>query len=223
MSNVKEVTVVEDSIHGWRRWPPPSIFPAFQPTDHTECSMNSRALIMTLAMGAVVACGDPETRDRRGYTKAPLEDPGVLVEGEIATPMAALNRPDLVQAEEIELEAPAEEGGEASGDAAASEVTLAQGVTQEQFDQGLEIFTGQGGCQACHGPNGTGSTLGPRLTDSEWLHLSSPAASDIAGIIRSGVPEPIEYPAPMPPMGGATLTDDQIQALAGYVASISGS
>lgn len=185
--------------------------------------MKSRALIAALAIGAVVACGDPDTDDRRGYTKAPLEDPGLLVDGENATPMAAMSRPNLVRAEEIEEESPAEAGAEDGGGETAPEVALAEGVTQEQFDQGREVFSGQGGCQACHGPNGTGSTLGPSLADSEWLHLNSPGVSDIAGIIRSGVPQPMEFPAPMPPMGGANLNDDQIQALAGYVASISGS
>ena len=185
--------------------------------------MKSRVLVAALALGAL-ACGDPETEDRRGYSKAPLENPGLLIEGENATAMAALNRTNLPRPS-TEFEQPAESTGDAEGSAAGgaaqAEVTLAQGVTQEQYDQGRDVFAGQGGCQACHGPNGTGSTLGPNLSDEQWLHVSGPIPEEIAGVIRSGVPQPRQFPAPMPPMGGANLDDQQIQALAGYVASLS--
>lgn len=115
-------------------------------------------------------------------------------------------------------------GGEAAQIPAAEgqqqQVTLAAGVTQEQFDQGRQLFTGQGGCQACHGPNAQGTQLAPDLTDSEWINISGPQVQEIVDLIRTGVPQPKEHPAPMPPMGGANLTDEQVQALAGYVASI---
>ncbi|HKJ93574.1 MAG TPA: hypothetical protein VJ957_10410 [Longimicrobiales bacterium] len=51
-----------------------------------------------LALGAVVllvGCGDPPTPDPRGYTKAPLEEPGLTVKGEQPSPMAALGKPNL--------------------------------------------------------------------------------------------------------------------------------
>ena len=104
------------------------------------------------------------------------------------------------------------------------QATLAEGVTQEQFDLGRQLFTGQGGCQACHGPQATGTQLAPDLTDSEWLNLTPPVTTEtIVNLIETGVPQPIEHPAPMPPMGGANLNDQQVQALAGYVLSIAGS
>lgn len=182
--------------------------------------MMRRIWILTLALG-VVACGDPETEDERGYTKAPLENPGLLVAGEAASPMAELGRPDLPRTEEELWVEEQETGGPAGGEAAGGgQVALAEGVTQEQFDQGQALFTGQGGCQACHGPDGGGSQLGPNLTDSEWFHVPGPEVEAIAGVIRNGVSQPVQYPAPMPPMGGADLNDEQIQALAGYVASI---
>jgi mono/diheme cytochrome c family protein len=108
-------------------------------------------------------------------------------------------------------------------DAAAAgdqQVTLAEGVTQEQFDEGRQLFTGQGGCHACHGQQATGTQLAPNLTDGEWLNVSGPVVSEIAQLIQTGVPQPVEHPAPMPPMGGANLTEAQVQALAAYVASI---
>lgn len=184
-----------------------------------------RGLVWVAGLAVVaLACGDPDTEDARGYTKAPLENPGLLVAGEEATPMDALGRPDRprVEAERTAIAGEDAGNGEAAGgtDDASSEVTLAEGVTQEQFDQGRELFTGQGGCQACHGPDAGGSQLGPNLKDAEWLHLAGPDPAAIAEVIRSGVAEPAQYPAPMPAMGGASLTDDQIQALAAYIASI---
>lgn len=177
-----------------------------------------RAGIVALAL-VLSACGDPDTEDRRGYTKAPLENPGVLVGGEDATEMSRLGQPNRPRPSVlVEDPAPARPGGGEAGGAGEG-VTLAAGVTQEQFDQGEQLFPGAG-CQACHGPNGTGSQLGPDLTDEDWLHVSGPDVGEIADVIRSGVAAPMEYPAPMPPMGGANLTDDEVQALAAYVASM---
>lgn len=185
--------------------------------------MKSRVVVAALMLG-VLACGDPDTNDRRGYTKAPLENPGIIVGGEDASPMVALGQPDLPRPRTDFDRAAApgdEEGAGAAGGGEQGPATLASGVTQEQFDQGEELFAGSGGCQACHGPNGSGSTLGPSLADDEWLQVSGPDVAELADVIREGVPQPQEYPAPMPPMGGASLNDEQVQALAGYVASLS--
>ena len=40
-------------------------------------------------------------------------------------------------------------------------------------------------------------------------------------IITEGVPKPKQHPAPMPPKGGAALTDDQVKAVAAYEYSLS--
>lgn len=42
---------------------------------------------------AVAACGDADTGDPRGYTKAPLEEPGVIIKPEKATEMDELGDP----------------------------------------------------------------------------------------------------------------------------------
>lgn len=179
----------------------------------------TRMLLAGTLLLTVIACGDPATEDRRGYTKAPLEDPGLLIGAEEATVMAAMNRPVLPRPP-LDIDVPgADDVGEE--EAAEQEVTLAPGVTRARFDQGRQLFSGQAGCQACHGPNAAGTQLAPDLTDAEWLNLSEPDLASIAEVIRTGVPSPVEYPAPMPPMGGANLDADQVQALAAYVASIS--
>lgn len=99
---------------------------------------------------------------------------------------------------------------------------LPEGVTQEQFNQGQQIFTGQGGCIACHGPEAMGTQLGPDLTDDEWLNISGRNYDEIVQLIQTGVPQPVEHPGPMPPLGGASLSEQQVQDVAAYVYGISG-
>jgi mono/diheme cytochrome c family protein len=43
----------------------------------------------------------------------------------------------------------------------------------------------------------------------------------ILKIIKEGVPTPKEYRSPMPAMGGAELTSDQLAAVAAYVWALS--
>lgn len=179
--------------------------------------MKSRMVIVALALAAL-ACGDPATEDDRGYTKAPLETPGLLVRGEDVSGMRSLSRTNLPRPDLPREETAAEEPDEA---AAGDQVALAPGVTREQFDQGKELFSGAAGCHACHGASGGGSQLGPDLTDDQWLHLSDPGVDELVELIRTGVAEPVEHPAPMPPMGGASLSEEQLRSVAGYVASIS--
>jgi mono/diheme cytochrome c family protein len=98
---------------------------------------------------------------------------------------------------------------------------LPEGVTAESWQEGRRLFTGQGGCAACHGPQATGiANLGPNLTDDEWLNVEEPTMDEIMRVIREGVSQPVAHPAPMPPMGGARLTDDQVHALAAYIVAI---
>ena len=89
---------------------------------------------------------------------------------------------------------------------------------------GDSIFHGQAGggtCHVCHGQDAKGSAVGANLTDAEWLHNDGTLAG-ITGTINSGVPKPTKAPAPMPPMGGAALTPDQVKAVATYVHSLGG-
>ena len=88
---------------------------------------------------------------------------------------------------------------------------------------GDRIYHGQVGgatCTGCHGSGGTGTPLGPNLTANRWL-WSDGSSGGIAATIRVGVMQPKNYRAPMPPMGGAQLTVDQVSAVAAYVWAIS--
>jgi glucose/arabinose dehydrogenase/cytochrome c5 len=97
------------------------------------------------------------------------------------------------------------------------------GATPEMVALGDRVYHGQVGgasCTGCHGASGKGTPLGPDLTDSKWL-WSDGSYAGITRTIKDGVMQPKEYRSPMPPMGGAQLTDDQVSALAAYVWALS--
>lgn len=110
------------------------------------------------------------------------------------------------------------EGGAAGGAAAGG------GGSQQLIALGDSVFHGQAGggtCYACHGQDGTGSGVGPNLTDNEWLNTDG-TLEGITKVVQNGVPQPKKAPAPMPPMGGASLSPDQVKAVATYVHSLGG-
>jgi glucose/arabinose dehydrogenase/mono/diheme cytochrome c family protein len=117
------------------------------------------------------------------------------------------------------------EGMHPDAGAAANAATLPvpQGATREMVALGDRIYHGQvsgATCTGCHGPTGAGTPLGPDLTDTKWL-WSDGSFDGIAKTITSGVSQPKEYRSPMPPMGGAQLTPDQVSAVAAYVWALS--
>ena len=88
---------------------------------------------------------------------------------------------------------------------------------------GARVYSGQVGgaaCTGCHGDHGQGSPLGPALTSHQWL-WSDGSYAGIQKTITDGVPQPKKYRSPMPAMGGAQLSPDQVKALAAYIYSIS--
>ena len=110
-------------------------------------------------------------------------------------------------------------------EAAANKASLPvpAGATREMVELGDRIYHGQVGgasCTGCHGSSGSGSPLGPDLTDNKWL-WSDGSYAGIARTITDGVMQPKEYRSPMPPMGGAQLTAEQVSALAAYVWGLS--
>jgi mono/diheme cytochrome c family protein len=96
---------------------------------------------------------------------------------------------------------------------------LPKGVTQDMVTQGNQIFHNQA-CAACHSPTGAGTVLGPDLTGSKWIWGDGSYAS-ISKVVKEGVPTPKQFHTPMPPMGGAALTADQISAVSAYVWTLS--
>jgi glucose/arabinose dehydrogenase/cytochrome c5 len=97
------------------------------------------------------------------------------------------------------------------------------GATADMVALGNRIYHGDVGgatCTGCHGADGSGTPLGPDLTDKQLL-WSDGSVGGIAATITAGVMQPKQYRAPMPPMGGAQLSADQVSALAAYVWGLS--
>jgi glucose/arabinose dehydrogenase/cytochrome c5 len=96
------------------------------------------------------------------------------------------------------------------------------GATQEQVDFGEKIFNGEVGgatCAGCHGAGGIGTPVGPNLTSGKWL-WGDGSLESITATITNGVPEPKQHPGAMPPMGGVTLSKDEVSAVAAYVGAL---
>jgi glucose/arabinose dehydrogenase/mono/diheme cytochrome c family protein len=108
-------------------------------------------------------------------------------------------------------------------DAGAAALPLAPGATPEMVALGDRVYHGQVGgamCTGCHGANAGGSPLGPDLTKNKWM-WSDGSLTGIAKSITDGVPQPRQFRAPMPPMGGAQLTPDQVTAVSAYLWALS--
>ncbi len=96
----------------------------------------------------------------------------------------------------------------------------AASYSPELVAKGDALFHASGNCYACHGSNAEG-LVGPNLTDAEWIH-SKGSYDEIVAQINHGVPkEESKSGIPMPPKGGATLSDDDVKAIAAYVHSLS--
>ncbi len=91
-------------------------------------------------------------------------------------------------------------------------------VTQEMVEAGAQQYGTV--CAACHGAGGVGTPAGPALTDNSWLHIDG-SFEQIVQVIQTGVTNPVEAPAPMPPLGGGNFNDEQVRQLAAYVFALS--
>jgi glucose/arabinose dehydrogenase/cytochrome c5 len=100
-----------------------------------------------------------------------------------------------------------------SGDA--SSLPVPPGATAAQVARGQAVFKG-GSCGACHGADAAGGPVGPPLNTGSPIWTDGSLAS-IKDLIGKGVPTPKQYRSPMPPMGGAQLSDDDLNAVAAYV------
>lgn len=125
-------------------------------------------------------------------------------------------------------------GGQGSGDAAASadtgraarqqlplptaEDSLPEGLTPEMVKRGRQLYRDRGLCYSCHGMRGRGvPRAGSSLRDDEWLHADGSYRSILARVANGVTVEVSESGMPMPPRGGADLTDDEVRAVAGWV------
>lgn len=113
--------------------------------------------------------------------------------------------------------------GRSDGRAKTSSLPVPKGATKEQVALGDRIFHGEaahGTCAGCHGADAKGSPTAPDLTSRTFVQ----SLGDLKGIIRTitdGVPKPANYTDPMPPKGGAPLSQSDVTAVAAYVWALS--
>jgi glucose/arabinose dehydrogenase/cytochrome c553 len=96
------------------------------------------------------------------------------------------------------------------------------GATKEQVALGDRIYHGEaadGTCAGCHGSNAQGGPQAPSLVKGNWL-IGDGSLKSITETIADGVPKPRNYEVPMPPKGGAPLSDSDVAAVAAYVWAI---
>ena len=110
-----------------------------------------------------------------------------------------------------------------AGRLASAPLPIPPGATKEEVALGDRIFHGEaegGTCTGCHGSDAKGSPQAPSLVDGKWLQ-SDGSLARITRTIVDGVPKPKDYSDPMPPRGGAQLSDQDVAAVAAYVWAIS--
>ncbi len=97
-----------------------------------------------------------------------------------------------------------------------------EAVTPEAVSQGESLFKGVGLCAACHGASAEGiPNLGADLTDDEWLHSDGTVEGILKSIVDGVSPDESSSGTVMPPKGGSALSDEQLEAVAAYVWSLS--
>ena len=102
------------------------------------------------------------------------------------------------------------------------EVQLPEGVTMEMVNQGREIYSGAGLCYVCHGADGQGMPgLGANLVDSEWIHSDSSFEGIVQTVMNGVDASNSTTGTAMPPKGGSGITDEQVNAVAAYVYTLS--
>ena len=115
------------------------------------------------------------------------------------------------------------EGTHADAGVGANAAALPKDITPAMILLGRRVYRGRVGgapCSGCHGGTGQGSPLGPDLTGKQLL-WSDGSYEGIKKTIVEGVAQPKKYRSPMPAMGGAQLTPEQVSAVAAYVWSLS--
>jgi glucose/arabinose dehydrogenase/mono/diheme cytochrome c family protein len=110
-----------------------------------------------------------------------------------------------------------------AGRTVVASLPVPSGATAEQVALGRKIFEGEaadGTCAGCHGSDANGSPVGPSLLTGQWLDSDGTFAG-LRHTITEGVPQPKHPSPPMPPRGGAPLSDSDVTAVAAYVWAIS--
>ena len=109
-----------------------------------------------------------------------------------------------------------------AGRTATASLPVPPGANKDQVALGDRIFHGEaagGTCSGCHGSDARGGPQAPSLVKGRWL-IGDGSLKSITDTIANGVPRPHNYEVPMPPRGGAPLSDSDVAAVAAYVWAI---
>ncbi|MDZ7716773.1 MAG: cbb3-type cytochrome c oxidase N-terminal domain-containing protein [Balneolaceae bacterium] len=122
------------------------------------------------------------------------------------------------QIEEYQQEVAAAEAkyGAPEEETPVEDFTWAVSTDEADIAAGKELFMKPSQlCFTCHGNNGEG-LVGPNLTDNQWMHGCQP--EDIAASIINGYPDQgmLAYGS------GTRISNEQVQNLISYIASIQG-
>ena len=103
-----------------------------------------------------------------------------------------------------------------------TEQELPEGVTVEMVAQGKSVYSGAVICSSCHGPAGAGvPSLGADLTDAEWLHSDGTYEGVVKTVMEGVTAQASSSGIPMPAKGGTKISDDDANAVAAYVWTLS--
>jgi mono/diheme cytochrome c family protein len=184
-------------------------------TDTTAMSMPARAdsapdtAMAPAATPAPAAAPQPDTTAR----KAPAAKPSASKAQDTTKAAAKQDTSKAAKQDTTKAKAAAKPGAKPAGGP----------LSPQQIALGDSIFhglVGGGTCSACHGQDAKGTAVAPDLTDQQWINGDG-SYDFMVRTITNGVPQPKQHPAPMPPKGGAPLTDEQVKAVAAYEYSLS--
>ena len=145
----------------------------------------------------------------------------VTYHGDPAAPLAPATSPKVAATTSGEP-GPPEGTHPDAGRTTLASLPVPPSATLEQVALGERIFNGEaagGTCIGCHGSDAKGSPQAPSLVDGKWLQRDGSLAR-ITQVITDGA-KPKDYSVPMPPRGGAPLSDSEVAAVAAYVWAIS--
>ncbi len=123
----------------------------------------------------------------------------------------------------ISLSTGCDESAPASGQAGSGAATSAPAITAspELLARGQDAYI-KGMCGLCHGPDGSGGTLGPSLRTGTWQHSDGSVAGMVA-TLQAGIPaDKIANTLFETPMDPATIlvAESELEALASYVLTL---
>ena len=117
------------------------------------------------------------------------------------------------------LRVPPSPGLPKAGRPSSASLLVPPGATKEQVGLGDRIFHGEaagGTCTGRHGSDARGGPQAPSLVKGYWL-IGNDSLKSLEETIVDGVPNPRNYEVPMPPKGGAPLSDSDVAAVAAYL------